>query len=113
MTRSLKRNSFAAGYKVRRILKDIEEGRKLGIQLHTLTLNEFYSALKHARKQKTEFEKHFPGKDFVYDAMDDQQFPYDTDGLDDLAASVRVRPIKATEKRHNSKRKSSRNRLQS
>ena len=57
----------------------------MGIRLHTLSLNELYTSLRDARKQKAEFEKKHHEK-FVYDAMEDQQFAHDADGLDDLAA---------------------------
>ena len=77
----------AERYKVRRILHDIEEARSMGIQLHTISLNELYSYLRDARKQKAEFEKHHHEK-FVYDPMEDQQFPHDTDGLDELATEA-------------------------
>ncbi len=77
----------AGNMKIRTILRDIEEARSMGIQLHTISLNDLYSSLLAARKQKAEFEKHHHEK-FVYDPMEDQQFPHDTDGLDELATEA-------------------------
>ena len=85
------KNSFRSGeagqFKIRRILRDIEEAKSLGIQLHTISLNELYSSLRDARKEKAGLEKHHHEK-FVYDPMEDQQFPHDTDGLDELAVKA-------------------------
>ena len=114
MTRSKKearKNSFksreAGRYKVRKILDDIEEARSMGIKLHTISLNELNNYLRHARKQKAEFEQHLHGK-FVYDPMEHQQFPHDTDGLDDLAAKTmrsKKKVKKVSKSRKNSRSK--------
>ena len=102
--RQFRKKSFRSGeasqYKVRKILKDVEEARSMGIQLHTLSLNELYNSLREARKQKAEFEKHHRGK-FVYDPMEDQQFPFHTDGLHELA----VQAIRETRRKRKSKSK--------
>lgn len=89
--RQARKTSFRSGeagrYKVRKILHDIEDARSMGIQLHTISLNELYSSLRDARKEKAGLEKHHHEK-FVYDPMEDQQFPHDTDGLDELAVKA-------------------------
>ncbi len=86
---STRKRSFSRGetgaFKVRRILRDIEEARGYGIQLHTISLNDLYSSLKRARKKKDTHAKEEPHKRFVYDPEEDQQFPHDDDGLDELA----------------------------
>ena len=93
---SRRKQSFSGGetgaYKVRRILRDIDEARRYGIQLHTISLNELYSSLKQARKQKNTFEKAHPHNTrnrFVYDPENDEQPPSD-DGLDELAYKVQT-----------------------
>jgi len=98
-----KRRSLRAGeasnYKLRRILQDIDEARGYGIQLYEISLNELYSFLKDARKQKAAFEREHPKGKFKYDPEEDGQNPYDNDGLADLETEVK-------KKRRRSKSKS-------
>ena len=60
-----KKQSFkdreAGKYKVRQIIRDIDEARGYGIRLHTINLNDMYSYLRDARLQKAAREKHSPG----------------------------------------------------
>ncbi len=73
----------ARSLKVKGILKDIDEARDFGIELHNdLSLNELYSYLRDAREQRRAFESKHPNKTFVYDQNESQQ-AYD-DGLDEL-----------------------------
>jgi hypothetical protein len=65
-------------------LQDIGEAKKYCIHLNDLTLNELYSYLKDARRQRNEFERSHPSKTFQYDPKEDQQFQYNDDGLDEL-----------------------------
>ena len=75
----------ARSLKVKGILKDIDEARDFGIELHNdLSLNELYSYLRDARKKRREFESKHPNKSFVYDQNESQQQAYDDDGLDEL-----------------------------
>ena len=67
---------------------DTEEARKYGIQLNTISLNEMYSYLRDARKQRRDFERENPGKKFIYDPMESQQFAWDDDGLEELKERV-------------------------
>ena len=78
----------ARSFKVSRILKDIEEARNYGIQLNTISLNDMYSYLRDARKQRRDFERENPGKKFIYDPMESQQFAWDDDGLAELKERV-------------------------
>ena len=56
-----KKRSFkekeAGKYKVRHIIRDIDEARSYGIRLHAINLNEMYSYLRDARLQKAALEK--------------------------------------------------------
>ena len=47
-----------------------------------------YSYLRDARKQRREFEREHPGKKFIYDPMESQQFGWDDDGLNELKERV-------------------------
>ncbi len=69
--------------KITRILQDIGEAKSYGIHLNDLTLNEMYSYLKDARRQRNEFERSHPGKLFQYDPREDQ-LQFNDDGLDEL-----------------------------
>ena len=104
MTRrqSFKRHE-AGQYKVRHILHDIDEARAYGISLrNNISLNELYSYLADARKQKKEHEKKRPKDRFQYDDGEDEQPPLN-DGLDELASKVRMlRKIKNMKKRRGS-----------
>ena len=74
----------ARSLQVKGILKDIDEARDFGIELHNdLSLNELYSYLHDARKQRRAFERKHPNKRFVYDQQESQQQAYDDNGLDD------------------------------
>ena len=60
-------SNAAQDFKVRRILKDINEARSYGIHINDISLNELYSYLRDARRQRQEFEREHPGKTFIYD----------------------------------------------
>ena len=100
-----KKQSFksreAGKYKVRQIVRDIDEARGYGIRLHTINLNEMYSYLKDARLQKAAHQKHSPDAVFKYDPMEDQQHDYSDDGLSDLERRTR----KTSKRRRSSPKK--------
>ena len=88
--RPSKRHSFkhaAGSFKLKQILKDIEDAKQLGIHLYNdISLNEMYSMLTHARQQ---LKAHNSSRGrFKFDDMGDAQ-PYGDDGLDELTHKVR------------------------
>ena len=92
--------------RVSRVLKDITEAREHGIELSMLTLQDLYRKLKEARRQHKLFqESKRPGETFQYDSNEDQQNPYENDGLDDLQNKVLMN-YRARTKKRKSKRKS-------
>ena len=92
---------------MRQILNDIEDARSYGISLrNNISLNELYSYLVDARRQKTDHEKKRPKETFHYDDGEEEQPPLE-DGLDDLSSKVRVRKASKRKKKRgtSSKRK--------
>jgi hypothetical protein len=99
---SFKRNE-ASKYKIRQILHDIDEARTYGISLrNNISLNELYSYLADARKQKKEHDKKRPKGRFQYDDGVEEQPPLD-DGLDELTDKVKVRRASRRKKRRGSR----------
>ena len=89
------KNSFRSGeagqLKIRKLLRDIDEARRYGINLrNNISLSDMYSYLKDARKQKTKFEKEYAKGVFRYDDGEDEQ-PASDDGLDEVERKVRVK----------------------
>jgi hypothetical protein len=74
------------GYKLKQILRDIDEARQLGINLYNdISLGQMYSMLRKARAQ---LKNHTGRSKFVFDDMQDEQGP-DDDGLLDLEHRIR------------------------
>ena len=83
-------------------MRDIQEARKYGISLgNDVSLNQLYSLLADARKQKSQFEKKHPKGSFKYDDGEDEQPPSD-DGIDEVERNVRA---KNTKRKSRSKRR--------
>jgi len=98
--------------KLRQLLRDIAEARKLGVDLFTLSLDEFYARLEEARRQ---YRQHVNAgqraSTFLYDNGEDSEA-----GLDELTRKVlrdhdrhrkrrRSRSAKASPKRRRSAKK--------
>ena len=85
------RGSFLSRYiasrKLSKVLADIQEAKKYGIELPYISLRELYNQLQDARDQEEVHKRNFPHHPFLYDSGEDTQLQ--DDGLDELKERVR------------------------
>ena len=85
------RGSFLSRYiasrKLSKVLADIQEAKKYGIELPYISLRELYNQLQDARDQEEAHKRNFPHRPFLYDSGEDSQLQ--DDGLDQLMERVR------------------------
>ncbi len=80
-------NRYIASRKLSKVLADIQEAKKYGIELPYISLRELYNQLQDARDQEEAHKRNFPHRPFLYDSGEDSQLQ--DDGLDQLKERVR------------------------
>ena len=78
---------YIASRKLSKVLADIQEAKKYGIELPYISLRELYNQLQDARDQEEAHKRNFPHRPFLYDSGEDSQLQ--DDGLDQLKERVR------------------------
>ncbi len=74
---------YIASRKLNKVLADIQEAKRYGIELQSISLRELYYALQDAHEKEEAHTLNHPGQPFYYDSGQDAQLP--SDGLDELA----------------------------
>ena len=78
---------YIASRKLGKVLADIQDAKRYGIELPNISLRDLYYQLQDARDQEEVHKRNFPHHPFLYDSGEDTQLQ--DDGLDELQQRVR------------------------